>query len=156
MTVKTGKVSGRRSLRFSSFDELLAEASRLSAMPTRQLGNWSLGQICEHLAKGMDMAVDGPPFTMPIYVRLVGPFLKKRILTRRMSSGFTLPKSASALLPAPIGTAEGLARLEESVRRLRQTTDRKPHGIFGRLTVAEWDQLQFRHAEMHLSFIEPA
>ena len=58
MTVKTTQVAGRRSLRFSSYQDIVDEARRLSGIPTRQLGNWSLGQICEHLAKGMDMAIE--------------------------------------------------------------------------------------------------
>jgi uncharacterized protein DUF1569 len=104
----------------------------------------------------MNMAIDGPPFAAPWFVRMVGPLLKRRILTRPMSSGFTLPKKAAALLPDPTSTADGLVKLEKSVERLQQTSQRKPHAIFGRLTAAQWDQLQFRHAELHLSFIEPA
>ncbi|MBI3837414.1 MAG: DUF1569 domain-containing protein [Planctomycetia bacterium] len=156
MTVQTNTVTGRRSLQFSSYQEILDDARKLSLTPTRQLGNWSLGQICEHLAKGMDMAIDGPAFKPSLPVRLIGPFFKKRTLTRPMSPGFTLPKNAAALLPAPVSVAEGLAKLEKSIARQQQTRDRKPNPVFGPMTAEEWDQLNFRHAEMHLSFIVSA
>jgi uncharacterized protein DUF1569 len=156
MTVKTSHVTGRRSLRFSSYQEILDEVRKLSGTPTRQLGNWSLGQICGHLAKGMDMAIDGAMFRPPLHIRLIAPWLKKRMITRPMSPGFTLPKDAAALLPDPASAAEGLAKLEKSIARQQQIRERKPNPVFGPMTVEEWDQLNFRHAEMHLSFIVPA
>jgi hypothetical protein len=154
MAVQTGKVKGRRQLEFNSYEQILDEARRLASGPTRCLGNWSLGQNLRHLAAGMDMALDGPPFKAPFLIRLVGPLLKKRFLTRPMQSGFQLPSTATKLLPPETSSEEGLALLEHAVARLRATSARKPHGVFGTLTNAEWDQLQFRHCAMHLSFIE--
>jgi hypothetical protein len=156
VAVKTSKVTGRRSLRFSSYQDILDEVRKSSGTPTRQLGNWSLGQICEHLAKGLDMAIDGATFKPSLPIRLIGPWLKKRMIVRPMSPGFTLPKNAAPLLPDPTNTAEGLARLEKAIARQQQTRERKPNPVFGPMTAEEWDQLNFRHAEMHLSFIVPA
>lgn len=156
MTVDSGRVQARRKLHFSSYDEVLAEVHSLASQPTRQLGNWSLGQICEHLAKAVDMAIDGPPYKASWFLRVVGPFLKNRIITRGMSPGFKLPKNAASLIPAPTDAAEGIAALEEAIARLERTSERLPHFVFGPLTRDEWDQLQFRHAEMHLGFIVPA
>lgn len=60
MTVNTKKVSGRRELRFNSFNDLLAEAERLCAGEVKMLGNWTLAQMFEHIASGVnsDAAVD--------------------------------------------------------------------------------------------------
>ncbi len=155
MTVETGKVAGRRPLHFSNYDELLDCARKLSQGPTRQLGNWSLGQICKHLAVTIDSSMDGPAFKPPFLLRLVGPLLKKRFLSRPMQSGFKLPKTAGKLLPPETTTADGLEHLERSVARLDQVPARAPHPVFGKLSRDQWDQLQFRHGELHLSFIEP-
>ena len=155
MAVQTGKVKGRRKLNFTSYDELLDCARRLSQSPTRQLGNWSLGQICEHLAAAMDMAIDGAAFKPSLLARWFGPLLKKRFLTRGMPSGFQLPSSAVKLLPSNSESAAGLLALERAIARLNQEPTRTRHAVFGHLTHEEWDQLQLRHAEMHLSFIEP-
>jgi hypothetical protein len=156
VVVKSSKVTGRRSLRFSSYQQILDEVRKLSGAPTRQLGNWSLGQICEHLAKSMDMAIDGATFKPALYIRLIAPWLKKRMISRPMSPGFSLPKDAAGLLPEEISTAAGLAMLEKAIARQQQTRERQASPVFGPMTVEEWDQLNFRHAEMHLSFIVPA
>src|SRR5262245_55146837 len=146
MPVKTGKVAGRRELRFSSYQEVLDDVHRLAAGPTRQLGNWSLGQICSHLAKAMDFAIDGPPFRANWFFRRIGPFLKKGMLRGPMRAGFTLPKNASALLPDDVATAAGVAALETAIDRFARVADRKPNVVFGSMTRDEWDQLHFRHA----------
>jgi hypothetical protein len=155
VSVNTKQVQGRRKLRFSSYDEMLADARALAARPTRQLGNWSLGQICAHLASAKHSCIDGAPFSPPWIVRLVGPFLKNRVLTRGLSPGFQVPKNTTSLLPPETTAAVGIAALEKAVDRLQQNPERKPHAVFGQLTREEWDQFLLRHAEMHLSFIVP-
>jgi Protein of unknown function (DUF1569) len=153
--VATKNVS-RQPLQFSSYDEILEYARKLSQGPTRQLGNWSLGQICRHLAVAIDSTIDGPAFKPAIWLRLLGPMLKKRFLSRPMPSGFKLPKNGASMIPSPTDDEVGLQLLDKAIRRLRQTSLRAPHGLFGKMTNEEWDQLHFRHCAMHLSFIEPA
>ena len=155
MAVNTKQVAGRRTLRFSSYQEILDDVHALASKPTRQLGNWSLGKICMHLAAAMNMAIDGPPFKPAWYIRTVGPLLKKRFLSRPMTPGFQLPRNAGTLLPGDSDTAEGVAALEKAIQRLQQTRERKRHVIFGHLTHEEWDRLQLLHSAMHLSFIVP-
>ena len=118
--------------------------------------DWSLGGVCEHLAKGMNYGIDGAPFKVQWYLRLLGPILRKRFLTRPMSPGFKLPTSASPYLPSRQAAESGVAELEQAIARQQKIRERKPHVIFGNMTPEEWDQLHFRHSEMHLSFIVPA
>jgi hypothetical protein len=155
MAVDTKNVQGRRQLHFNSYDEILADVRALSARPTRQLGNWSLGQVCQHLAAGMHMAIDGPPFKPGWLLRTIGPFIKKRMITRPMSPGFRFPQTATVLMPGNPDTAAGVAALEKAVARLREDPERRPHVIFGPMANEEWDQFEFRHCEMHLSLIVP-
>src|SRR4051812_36060342 len=122
MAVKTKTVQGRRKLRFSNYDEILAEARTLAGGQTRILGNWSLGQIFEHLSKAHDMALDGASSPPPLIFWLVGPFFKKGTL-RNVARGFQLPRRASRLLPSETSTADGLVLLEKSVVRLKQTSE---------------------------------
>lgn len=153
--VETATVPGRRTLSFKSYDDILADARAMNSQPTRHLGNWSLGQICEHLAKAIEYEVDGAPFPVPWYLRMVGPWLKKRIITRPMKPGFKLPKSAAEYLPVNTDATEGIDRLEKAIARYLQSPTLKPHVFFGPMTREECDQLNFRHAEMHLSFVVP-
>lgn len=153
--VESKTVTGRRKLQFSSYQDILDDVRLWAAQPHRKLGNWSLGQICEHLAKAMTYAVDGAPFKVAIWLRMFGRLVKNRIISRPMSPGFKLPKSAADYVPNPTADAEGIAHLERAIERYQQATALHAHVLLGPMTRAEWDQLNFRHAEMHLSFIVP-
>ena len=154
MSVNTGKVAGRREVVYESLDDLLMDAENLVAgKNVKMLGNWSLGQMLAHLAAALHMSIDGTDHRPPWFIRLLGPFLKRRVL-RKMSAGFQLPKPvAEKLIPAtPVAPEEGLRLLQEAVKRFRSDTSRQPHNVFGKLTGAEWHQLHLRHSELHMSF----
>ncbi len=154
--IDTAKVTGRRTLRFESFNAVLAEAERLAAIRTRTLGNWSLGQILKHLAKSIDMMIDGPPFVLPWPMRIVMTLLmKKRMLSRTLPAGFQLPVKARHMVPEPTDTDEGLKLLRAAVLRVNKTEQRGLHPAFGKMGPGQWDQFQLRHCEMHLSFVVP-
>ncbi len=154
MSVNTSKVAGRREVAYESLDDVLMDAEKLVANSnTRMLGNWTLGQMLAHLAASLHLSIDGSDHRPPWYIRLVGPFLK-RIVLRKMSAGFQLPKPvADKVIPSePVTPQEGLRRLQEAVKRFRADITRKPHNVFGKMTGAQWHQLHLRHAELHMSF----
>jgi hypothetical protein len=156
--VKTAKVTGRRELHFTNLGDVLADAELLcSTKPITALGNWRLGRALEHLALSIEMSLDGAKFTPPWYIRLLGPWIKKRMLTQPMRPGFQLPAyAAKFLIPKQeCEMHEALAHLHSAVTRLQATTRRHPSPVFGPLTLEEWDQLHLRHAELHLSFFVP-
>ncbi|MFO0951857.1 MAG: DUF1569 domain-containing protein [Isosphaeraceae bacterium] len=76
MAVNTKSVAGRRTLRFETLDDILAELDRLEGKPLKVLGNWSVGQILAHLAIPMNGAIDGVKFPVPWYFRAVAKLLK--------------------------------------------------------------------------------
>jgi hypothetical protein len=156
--INTTKVTGRRQLHFGSLDDLAADVERLAACRRlRTLGNWSAGQIFEHLALTMNKSIDGFGWKMPAVVRvLIRFFFKRRTLTRPMTAGFRLPGRAAEMLPPPVDTAHGLDSLRRAIRRAQAEDKRSVHPVFGPMTRAEWDQLHCRHAELHLSFLVPA
>ncbi len=155
--VNTTKVTGRRALHFTALDDIRADAERLAAGGARQLGNWSLGQATVHLARAMLMAVDGDPRRAPLPVRLIVRLLRKRILTKGVRPGFKLPKEAADKYVADptVSTEQGLNELRASIQRLKTEPQRHTHPVLGRMTRDEWDLLQLRHAELHLSFFVP-
>ncbi|HUY35015.1 MAG TPA: DUF1569 domain-containing protein [Pirellulales bacterium] len=157
MAVKTGKVTGRREVHYDSYQDLLNDAERLAGGEVRLLGNWSLGQILAHLSRGMEFAIDGIPYKAPWPIRtVVRLFMRRRIITRPMSAGFTLPgRAADFLVPGPINTDEGLAMLRVAIQRLRDETERSPHALLGEMSLDEWDSLHLRHSELHMSFVVP-
>jgi len=155
--VDTKKVQGRRELRFTKLADIQAEAERLACGPVRQLGNWPLGYSLAHLAGGMKLALDGADFKVPWYPRTFAALIKKKVLRSPMKPGFQLPKDAAeVLIPSrEISTQEGLNELQTTIARMNREPQRHPSPIFGKMTRDEWDQLQLRHAEMHLSFYVP-
>lgn len=111
MTVATKTNQGRRTLAFASFDDILADAERLVASPrTRMLGNWPLDRLLTHLATAIHASIDGIRFRVPWYIRLVGFFIKRYVLNRRMPSGFRLPTK---------GEADAFPRAIKTIVRMR-------------------------------------
>jgi Protein of unknown function (DUF1569) len=156
MPVNTAKVEGRRKLDYASFEELLADADRLGAGPVKALGNWSAGQIFQHLALAFNGSIDGFTMSFPWYFRLMAKIFKKKLLAGPMPAGFNLPtEGGKALLPPPISTEEGLADLHAAVARLEREPHRARHPMFGDLPKEQWDKLHLKHASLHMSFLVP-
>jgi hypothetical protein len=101
------------------------------------------------------MRLEPSALKVPAPVRWVAQtFLKPRAL-KRMKPGFKLPSAAKSLLPEPTADAQGVALLRETIARWHREEQLHPHPFFGKMTREEWDRLMLRHAEMHLSFLEP-
>ena len=158
MSVDTAAVQGRRKLTFRSFDDVLADAEKLVSSPnTTMLGNWPLGQLFAHLAATINGSIDGMSGRVPWFLRPVGFMMKGRILKKGMSAGFQLPKERlERAYPAASSPQEGLEKLRAAVARLKHERMTAQHPFFGKLTHEEWAQLHLRHAELHLSFANPA
>ncbi len=153
MSVVTKKVQGRRTVRYETLDDLLAEAEQLATSDIRTLGNWSLGQNLKHIAMALDSSIDGSDFKLPAPVKFVMTLLMKRkFLTKSLPPGF---KSTTKFIPDETSIEEGLAALREAVERQKRESERVPHPGFGKLTNKEWEAFNLRHAEMHMSFIVP-
>jgi len=157
MTVNTAKVTGRRQLHFSSVDEIHSEVERLAAGKHRMLGNWSLGQILWHLATVMNSSIDGTQVRPNFFMRLIGPLMKRGMLSKRMPAGFQLPASFAKIFGPPETSVEdGLRIFREAAGRQKSETHREPSPFLGKMTDDDYVQLHCRHAELHLSFVVPA
>ena len=155
MAINTKKVSARRPVRYDSFQDLLNDAERLAACDVRSLGNWSLGQTLGHLARAMEMSIDGADFKAPWLVRLAARvFYRQRFISGPMTPGIRLPGRAQAMLvPEETNLQTALAELRLAVLRLQHDTERAPHPVFGEMSLDEWDSFHLRHAELHMSFL---
>jgi hypothetical protein len=155
--IDTKRVRGRCLRSFEHLDQVRSEIHSLAGQPTRQLGNWSLGQICQHLGISMAHCTAAEDlFFVPLYLRIVGPWIRRRVLTRGLPRGFQVPRSGAKLLPPPVSIDEGIATFESGLAALAATTRRARHPVFGAMNVDEWNQFHLRHAELHLSFIAPS
>jgi hypothetical protein len=142
--VDTGKVAGRRSLRFESTDQVMAEVDRLveaeHAGRLKRLGNWTLGQALGHLSVWGRVQLHG-----------------------RAHQGPVLPQMDAAAAETEISECADAGRREDSGRRGRNVGDRAMdrlkseaptalNVIFGPLSHEEWIAINLRHAELHLGF----
>jgi hypothetical protein len=156
--IDTAKVQSRRQLRFDSLDDIAAEVERLAAcVDVRALGNWSSGQVLQHLASTMDNSIDGFPFAVAGPIKLLlRLFFKRRFLTKPMPPGFKLPRKAEKMLPGQTSWETALANFRRAMQRLKTESSRSPHPAFGPMTAEEWEKIHCRHSELHLSFLLPA
>ena len=155
--INTSKVTGRRELLFTSIDDIRTDVEKLATCKeVTALGNWSSGQVLQHLALVMNGCIDGNPDVVPRFVRFFLRLLfKRRFLTKPMPAGFQLPAAGAALVPGPTTWEEGLANFRRAIARLDVESERARHPALGPLTRAEWDQMHCRHSELHLSFLVP-
>jgi hypothetical protein len=158
MAVATKSGATRRIVEYTTLQDIIRDAEALAAQPVETLGARSLGEILGHLSLAMKYSIDGfPPMGTPLALRLLGPWLKRWILTRPLKPGFKLPDEGDAIIwPTGMTTATGLRHLRHAVFRLELETQRAPHFIFGQLTPDQWDRLHRNHAALHMSFVKPA
>jgi hypothetical protein len=121
-----------------------------------QLGNWTAGQIFGHLATWINYTYDGFPIQRPPwFVRIVLRMQLKKYLKKGFPSGVRIPKVDNGSTGTEsLSTAEGSQRLRAALQRL-ESDEPAAHDspAFGPMSHADRIQLNFRHAELHLSFL---
>jgi len=150
--------SQRRELHFKSLDDITADVGKLAMAERdkklRQLGNWTLGQMCGHLAGWIDYGFDGTPVKFPWLVKMLARPQRKKYIFNPMKPGGRLPRVAGGTLATdPISTEDGIQRLKRACARLKSQIPARKHFIFGQLKHEEWKNIHMRHAELHLSFL---
>ncbi len=122
----------------------------------RTIGNWSLGQICNHLTGAITSSVDGVPYRFPWIVRkTVGPSLFRRILkTGRFPRGARLPDQFS---PSPGADARAEAEALRAAIRLFHAHPGpfSGHPLADHLDQRAWTRFHAIHCAHHLAFVVP-
>ena len=152
----------RRTLRFDSADQAIAEAERLAAAEREgrleRAGNWTLGQTLGHLATWANFAFDGypPEVRAPLPVRMILRLMRGRILSKGMTAGVKIRNVPGGTLGLEVlDPDEGLRRFRAALDRLGSTPPKIDNPVFGPLTHEQWVQLNLRHAELHLGNLVP-
>ncbi len=138
-------------------DDIQADVESLQGSAIRTTGNWTAAQIVQHVTDVITLSVDGFGFKFAWPLRVLGRLLRAKALTKPMRPGFSVPRAMRRTFPSdqlPLDQAvEGLRRAIGRAKSERMTV---ASPILGPLTHEQWEQLHCRHAEMHLSFIQPA
>ncbi len=153
----TKKVA-RRTVQYQSLQEALGDAERLATADAPTTGNWSKGQIYEHLATILDMGVNGSEKKASFFMRLVAKYVIRPMIFRKgMTPGFQLPKWASkAIAPDDTEIDKALQHLRQSTEQFQAAEELHPHPFFGVMDKNSWNTLALHHAELHMSFIAEA
>jgi len=165
MTVDTRKAP-RRTLTFASLDDISRELDRLEAAHRagrlKATGNWTPGEIFDHLALSFRLSLDGfpaharPPALLKWIVRTF--FKKNAVAGVPPPPGIKSAKAADIFAPRPgISFDDGLSELRSQIARVTTGGERmvKPSPLFGDLTHDQWTGLHRGHTALHLGFLDP-
>lgn len=150
------RTAARRPLEFATLDRVMPEVDRL-LLGHSTAGNWSLGQVCHHLAWALTGSVDGFPGQAPwLFRRTVGRVLLNRLLkSGRMPEGVRIPEGGDPR-PGLDARAEAEA-LRAALRIFAGHTGPLPENPFlGPVTRAQAERIHCIHCAHHLSFVLPA
>lgn len=152
----------RRLVSYSSLADLSRDLDVLQAAHAagtlKALGNHSPGGVLAHVALGMRCSFDGFPSRAPAWIRWLGPLMKKSVLSKPFEPGFKLKKEIDAKVWDDATSFEaGVQQLREQIARASSPSaaPSAPHPFFGAMTAGEWQVYFLRHAELHLSFLQP-
>lgn len=145
---------GRRALRYESFDQVMPDVERLLKGHTT-VGNWSLAQICRHLATVIRRHVDLPVSTPSDPSQWVSEAQKRQLLDSGiLAEGITGPPGVVPV--ETLGAREEAEGLRAAIAHYTASPGPViPHRIFGPLTKDEWDRFELVHLAHHLSFAVP-
>lgn len=121
----------------------------------RTVGNWTLAQVCRHLADTINGSMDGMDLRNHRWKRrFFGGLLFRITLRSGIPRGFLVD---ARLTPPPDSELEtSIAMLKRAIGRYQSFTGAlQPHPLFGRLSRRNWDRMHRLHCAHHLGFVLP-
>ena len=130
------------------------------ARHVEELGNWTPGQIFQHLAKAVQSSIRESEALLPLWRRLIARIAKPFLLRYGLPSGVQIERAsktaAKEFLPENvIANEDGLLQLQQAIAEVNQQDMNARHNLFGNMTPRDWEMMHCRHAELHLSFLLP-
>lgn len=149
----------RRELSFQSLEEVLAEVERLITGNVETTGHHDFGAILNHLALSHDVSSGqmAPP-PAPFFMKLMTPLLRWMVINAKpLKAGVKLPAQAESFFwpDKNFDVQEAFEEFKASIERYKANGPLATHPFFGKMTKQQCDDLQCRHAALHLSFVHP-
>lgn len=147
----------RRKVMLHNLDAVLDESRRLLSHGYSRNGNWSLGQICNHIRMTIDANVDGYPTWMMALGYPLRPFLRTFLLPKllRGDSPAGIRTASRYVPPSDLDDAHEVDALKASIQRFQTSPDPlKPHPGFGQMPKETFERFHAAHASHHLSFLD--
>ena len=145
----------RRQLSFNSEDDVIAEVDRLRAGGYAKRGNWSLPQICFHLAVVPRKSLKPPASTAPTPAqqRIQDGFIGTILSTGKPPPGMTPPPD---MIPADTCGDADIESFKAALTQLKSY--RHTHvdfGPMGPVPIETMRKLTLVHSAHHLSHLDP-
>lgn len=159
---KNGSGPIRRDVKLHCFNCLRSELDKFEQAGGNGLtttGDWTAGQIVQHVCETMKRSLDGFEFKAPWYVRLMRPILRMKFMgkSKAIPAGIKLRGDSAAMIPPKsVAFADAMADLRSTIERAEKKKMTQPSPVFGKMTHEDWVNLHLRHAELHFSFIQLA
>jgi hypothetical protein len=147
----------RRELTFGHLSQVMPEVDRL-LQGYRLGGQWTLGQVCQHLTRSLQGSVEGIPGAGAwLLRRTIGPWLGRRMLSRGiMPAGFRIRPEWGVMPGTGLDDRAEAEALRGAILYYSGRTEGFPeHPMFGRLGREQWDRLHCIHCAHHLGFLLP-
>jgi Protein of unknown function (DUF1569) len=144
----------RRTLDYDRIDAIMPDVNRLLEGHTTA-GNWTLGEICDHLTRAIRRTLSNPPPigpATPEQEEARRKFFRDRVVPQG------IPITVPELIPDPaIDPRTAAEGLRDALASLEASEGPWPnHRLLGPLTRDEWFQFHCAHCAHHLSFAHPA
>lgn len=149
----------RRKIRFNSFEQILTDAEKiLGSKHVECLGNWTPGQIFEHLAKSFRSSMHESKAVLPLWRRIIAKIVKPFALRFGLPSGIQIEAAskvaADEFIPRPdVTIEEGFELLKQVLGQLSTESMTARHNLFGHMSSKDWEMMHCRHADLHLSYL---
>ena len=145
----------RRSLSFSSFDEIAEDVRRLRRDGYVKTAQWSLPQVCHHLDQSLQWSMRPGPFPPDTPEQQAStPRVQQILASGKLPDGI---QTADHMLPAPDAGDTAIDSFLATLKRYEAYQgELAPHRLFGRLSRDQLRQLARIHCAHHLSHLVPA
>jgi len=144
----------RRSLQFSSIDEVVTDVIRLRDGGYTKAGNWSLEQACWHLNQILRFVMRGHPVTPNTPEQDANRAMMEQVLANRaLRTGITAPGMVVPPADTPVSAIDDFLATNEKLKTFAGPF--ATHRLFGNLPDATMRQLHLIHCAHHFSYLLP-
>jgi hypothetical protein len=145
-------VSERRKLKFACTEEAAAEAERLRK-GYRKLGEWSLPQMCRHLALAIRYSMQPAPERKDTQTLAQWLLLKIILLFKRIPSG---QANSKRITPPDEVPDSAIDEFKDAMKEMDEFKGEfSPHPRLGKIKHKDYVKLHLIHCAHHFGFLIP-
>jgi hypothetical protein len=143
----------RRTLNFTTPDDVAADVIRLRDNGYQKVGTWDLAQTCFHLDKIMGSSMTNPAGESTPEQTARRKTLDKMLSSGKIPDGIEAPPSTVGPQHTPSTAIDDFLETLEAFKTFKGTF--APHRLFGNISADDRRRHQLIHCAHHLSYLVP-